>query len=440
MNTLRLLPLVAALLATPAFAADKDLTASVAKTYQDKLGSLFQHFHSHPELSFMEVETSKRLAQELREAGFSVTEKVGGTGVVAMLKNGPGPLVMVRADMDALPLQEKNELPYASKVVAKDHEGKTFPVMHACGHDTHITGLVGTALYMAQNKGKWSGTLMLIGQPAEERVGGALAMKKDKLYERFGKPDYAFAWHVSADVASGTLVASEDAAYSGADSVDIVVKGIGTHGASPHNGKDPIQIANLIYNGLQTIISREKAPREPGVITVGSFHAGTKHNIISDEARLQLTVRSENPQTRKQLLDAIERVAKNAGRMAGMPEDLLPTVIVGEHTPPTANDTALAKRLKAAWEKRLGPGVVASTYTRDGMGAEDFPYFTEDPYIPSVYIRVGGTPKAVIDAAKEGKATIGYNHSPLFKADAEAAIRLGVEATVTALLDLMPKK
>ncbi|MCG2583189.1 amidohydrolase [Massilia sp. TS11] len=438
--SVRHLPLIAALFATPALAADPALSQTIQQNYQSKLAGLFDHFHRNPELSFMEVNTAARLAKELRELGYTVSEHVGGTGVVAILKNGPGPTVMMRADMDGLPVEEKSGLPNASTVKMKDREGNLFPVMHACGHDVHMTSLIGTAQIMAATRSKWSGTLMLIGQPAEERVGGAEAMMKDHVWERFGKPDYALALHVLSDIEAGKLVVVDDAAWSGSDFVDITVHGIGAHGAFPHMGKDPIVIGSEIVLALQTIISREKAPREAGVITVGSFHGGTKNNIIGDRAELQLTVRSESAETRKLMLDAIKRVAVNTARAAGVPEDKLPEVKYGPSTPPTLNDAALAQRVRTAFAKHFGNGIFMDGYKRLHMGAEDFPYFTQEPYIPSVYFAVGGTPKAALDAQKKGGAPVPSNHSPLFKAEAETAIRTGVEATVTALYDLMKKK
>jgi len=414
-----------------------ELSDAVAQDYDQHLAELFDYFHRNPELSSMEFKTAARLAEELREAGFEVTEGFGGTGVVAIMKNGPGPLVMMRADMDGLPVPEKSGLPYASTATQIDWDGNEVPVMHACGHDVHITSLVGTARVMAATRDTWSGTLMLIGQPAEERVGGAKGMMKAGLWEQFGKPDYALAFHVSSAVPTGKLVAVVGAPYSGADTVDIIVHGIGAHGASPHRGIDPVVLGSEIVLALQTVISRELAPREAGVITVGSFHAGTKHNIISDEAHLQLTVRNDNLETRKLLLDAIKRIAVNMGRVAGLPEDLLPEVIVSdESVPPTVNDIQLTERLRAEWRKELGEDIFYEAKRLD-MGAEDFPFFTTDPYIPSTYFSVGGTPQAAFDAEEAGGPAVPSHHSPLFKVQAEESVILGVEATVIALRNLL---
>lgn len=422
-----------------AFAFEKQTANYIAKDYQQHLAPLWDHFHQNPELSLMEIKTAKRLAKELRAVGFEVTEKVGGTGIVALMKNGDGPMVMVRADMDGLPVVEQSGLANASKIKMKDWNGETVGVMHACGHDVHITSLVGTARYMAANKDKWSGTLMLIGQPAEEKGPGASAMMADNLWQRFGKPDYAFAFHVSANAEAGKVIVDEGSPYAGADTVDITVHGIGAHGASPHQGKDPIVIGAQIVNNLQTIISRELAPRYAGVITVGAFHAGTKHNIISDEAKLQLTVRSLTPEVREQLLSAIKRIAIGTARTAGMSEDKLPEVVVSEFSfPPTFNDQKLAKRLKGVLSEAMGSDALLEP-SETGMGAEDFGFFTSKPYIPSVYFKVGGTPKADFERAAAGGAQVPSHHSPQFKITPEPAIKSGVEATVHALLDVMKK-
>ncbi len=419
--------------------AAKELSEAVKNDYENHLGALFEYFHRNPELSAMEVNTAARLATELRAAGFGVNEGVGGTGIVATMKNGPGPLVMMRADMDGLPVKEKSGLDYASKATQADWDGKQVSVMHACGHDVHITSLVGTGRAMAASRESWSGTLMLIGQPAEEKVGGAKSMMGDNLWQRFGQPDYALAFHVSSSTPTGKLEAFVGSPFSGADSVDIIIHGVGAHGAAPHRGVDPVVLGSQIVMALQTVISRDLAPREPGVITVGSFHAGTKHNIISDQAHLQLTVRSESIETRQLLLDGIKRVAENMGRVAGLPDDKLPEVIVSEESvPPTLNNVELTQRLRGVWKKALGSDVFFEK-KRGGMGAEDFPFFTTEPYIPSTYFVVGGTPQAAFDTEAAGGEPVPSHHSPLFKVEAEASVRLGVEATVLALRELLQK-
>ncbi|MEO1575157.1 MAG: amidohydrolase [Pseudomonadota bacterium] len=419
---------------------DDDLSRAIQKDYDDHLGALFVHFHRNPELSTMETKTSARLAGELRDAGFEVTEGVGGTGIVAIMENGDGPLVMMRADMDGLPVEEKSGLDYASTAKQVDWDGNEVFTMHACGHDVHITSLVGTARRMSAMRDRWSGTLMLIGQPAEEARGGANLMMKDNLWQRFGQPDYAMAFHVSANLPTGKLIAVEGSPYSGVDSVDILIHGIGGHGASPHMTVDPVVLGAQIVLGLQTVVSRNLPPREPGVITVGSFQAGTKHNIISDMAKLQVTVRNESDVTRKLLLDGIRRVAENMGRAAGLPEDKLPEVHVRESDryPPTLNDLDLTRRLRGVWTDTFGEDILIDE-KRLGMGAEDFPFFVTDPYIPSTYFAVGGTPIEDFIKARDGGPPVPSHHSPLFKVAPEPAVTTGVSATVVALLELLQR-
>jgi hippurate hydrolase len=423
-----------------AYAGESELSKAIAKDYKANLAPLFDYFHRNPELSFVETKTAARLAKELRDAGFEVHEGVGKTGVVAILKNGPGPLVMLRADMDGLPVQEKSGLSNASTIMQKDKDGVLMPVMHACGHDIHITSMIGTAHQMAANKAAWSGTLMLIGQPAEEIVAGARAMMDDKIWTKFGRPDYALTFHVNAAVVAGKIDAVEGSPWSGVDTVDILIHGQGAHGASPHRGKDPIVLGAQIVLALQTIISRERAPREPAVITVGSFHAGTKSNIIGDNAKLSLTVRSESAETREMLLKAISRVALNTARAAGIAENQLPEVtLIGEPAPPTLNNIALTKRLKKVWTEKLGLEIFDPNYNRLDMGAEDFPQFTTKPEIPSLYFSVGGTPAEAFAVEKAGGAPVPSHHSPLFKVSSEPAINTGVETTVIALMELLKK-
>ena len=429
--------LASAIASTPALAAP-DFAAEVKADYDRQLRAMFEDFHRNPELSFKENRTARIMAQQLRAIpGMAVTEGVGGTGVVGVLKNGAGPTVLVRADMDGLPVEEKSGLAYASKARQTGIDGVESPVMHACGHDVHITSMVGTARRLAALKDRWKGTILFIVQPAEERVGGAKAMIEDGLYTRFPKPDYALAFHVGADLATGKVSASEGIQYSSADSVDIVVHGIGAHGASPNTGKDPIFIGSQIVVAMQGIIGREIEPLKPAVITVGAFHAGIKHNIISDRAHLQLTVRANDEATRAQLLAAIKRVAEGVARANGLPESKLPEVKVSEGTPTTINDAALARRLNAAMARDLGPQVL-EPYVQTGMGAEDFAYFVEPRHgIKGYYFAVGGTPQAAFDAEKAGGPAVPSHHSPLFKIDPEPSIRLGTEAMTVAVLDLM---
>ena len=432
--------LFAAILVQSTTAAAGDLHDDIRKDYDDYLAALFDHFHQNPELSLVEFETASRMAAELRDAGYEVTERVGGTGVVALMKNSEGPFVMMRADMDGLPVEEKSGLPNASEKTQKDPiTGNIVSTMHACGHDVHITSLVGTARQMASRINQWSGTLMLVVQPAEERGLGARAMKADGIWDRFGQPDYALAFHVDANNVAGKINISEGSPYAGADTVDIIIHGVGAHGAHPHRGRDPIVLGSQIVLALQTLVARELSPRAPGVVTVGSFHAGTKHNIISDRAHLQLTVRNTSEETRELLLNGIKRIAENMGRAAGLSEDKLPEVIISEESiPPTLNDPALARRLKTAWMDAMGEETVIDNPTK-GMGAEDFPFFTAQPKILSVYWSIGGTPKEDFDREAAGGPPVPSHHSPLFKVAPEPSVRAGAESTVVALMELMGK-
>jgi hippurate hydrolase len=431
------------LLATtaPAAAAGIDGAAiekAVAADWSGYLAPLYDHFHRNPELSFVEVNTAARMAKELRAVnGMEVTEKVGGTGVVGVLRNGPGPTILLRADMDGLPLEEASGLPNASKVRQANREGVVQPVMHACGHDTHITGLVGTARRLAALRDQWSGTIVFVVQPAEERISGARAMVDDGFFTRFPKADYALGWHVDADSPTGTVGVAPGLVSSSSDTIDIIVHGVGSHGASPHQGKDPVVMGSQIVMALQTLPSREIDPLQPAVVTVGAFHAGAKHNIISDKAELLLTVRADSQTVRDQLVAGIERIAKNVGRMNGMPEDRLPTVKVSdERTIPTMNDPELVTRLRTTFAGAFGPKVL-NQVAREGMGAEDYPYLVA-PGVKSVYFTVGGTPQAAFDAAKAGGPPVPGHHSPLFKVDGEAAVKLGAATMTAAVLDLAP--
>lgn len=419
-------------------APSPDLAAAIAADYDKDLEALFLDFHKNPELSYKETRTAAIMARQWRAAGFTVTEQVGGTGVVAVMKNGAGPTLMLRADMDGLPLVEDSGLDYMSTVKQVSIDGEEQPVMHACGHDVHITSLIGTARQMAARKDQWAGTLVLIAQPAEERIGGAKLMMEDGLYTRFPKPDYAMAFHVSADTPTGKLSLDEGIKSSSSDSVDIIVHGVGAHGASPHRGKDPIVMGAEIIMALQTIVSREIAPLRPAVITVGSFHSGFKHNIISDKAVMQLTVRSDDADTRAKLLEGIKRIATNVGRMNGLAEDRLPEVRVShESTPANYNDAALTKRVKDVFAARFGETVFDSK-PREGMGAEDFAYFVQpNTDVPGVYFSVGGTPQADFDREKAGGAPVPSHHSPFFKVAPRESVTLGTEAMTAAALELL---
>jgi hippurate hydrolase len=413
----------------------ESLRDAIASDYP-YLGSLFKHLHAHPELSMQEFETSERLARELQELGFEVTRNIGKTGLVGRLRNGDGPTLLIRADMDGLPVQEKTGLDYASKARQVNLEGVEMPVMHACGHDMHVTSLVGVARRMARMKDQWRGTLLLLGQPAEEALGGARAMVADGLYRRVGRPDYALALHVIARHPAGRIAFSDGLMYSSADTVRIDVRGVATHGASPHLGNDPVLIGSQIVLALQNIVTREVAPIEPALITVGAFHAGTAPNVISDHARLDVTVRANSAETRALLLKSIERVALNTARAAGVPESLLPQVgVAPDGAPTTTNDAALARRVRAAMEEGMGPEAFVPRRQTD-MGAEDFPDLVSvDPPIPSVYFEVGGTPPEKLASGKWAG-----HHSPLFEIDPEASVKAGVEAMTLAALELLGRR
>jgi amidohydrolase len=433
MKALPIAFLISILVFVPSSYAAEDLRESIAADYADNLEELFFHFHQNPELSNFEFKTAERLAGEIAALGYEVTMGVGGTGIVAVMKNGNGPTVMIRADMDGLPMKEDSGLAYASQATQVDASGTEFPVMHACGHDVHITALVGTARQMAARRDQWSGTLVLIGQPAEERISGARAMLEDGLYERFPKPEYALAFHVSAGTELGKVEIPLDVVASSSDSVDIVVHGVGTHGAYPQMGIDPVLVASQIVVTLQSVVSRNISPLDPGVITVGAIHGGTKHNIIGTRVELQLTVRSDSQEVRTKLLDGIDRVAEGVGRSFGLPDDLLPEVhrSAVETTPPTINDTATAERVLAAVSSQMGQEYVIQT-PRDGMGAEDFAYFVQAGLgVKGVYFSVGGTPADEVDDAPS-------HHSPFFKVVPGPSIKSGVEATVISAIELMP--
>ncbi len=421
-------------IAVDAHAEDTALRNDIAADYQQRLAALFEHFHRNPELSGHEIETSKRLAAEIRALGYEVTEGVGGNGLVAILRNGAGPTVLLRADMDGLPVEEKSGLPYASTARQTDVAGIEQFVMHACGHDVHMTALVGTARQLAARKSAWSGTLVLIGQPAEEIAGGARAMLADGLYTRFPKPDFALGFHVWATAAAGTIMVPQTIAMSSVDSVDIAVHGVGTHGAYPHRGIDPILVASQIVVSLQSLVSRSIDPLEAGVVTVGAIHGGTRHNIIGDRVDLKLTVRSDNYETRAELLEGVERLAHGVARAHGVPEDKLPEVVVSktETTPPTLNDEPTAARIQAAFKEAFGDERVPPN-RREGMGGEDFAYYGAPEHgVKAVFFFVGGTPEAEL-------ANVAAHHSPLFKIAPERSITTGIEAMVVGAMSLLPK-
>lgn len=431
-----------ALVATPAAAepaGPDDLRASIAAQLPG-LMAIYRDLHQHPELSFQEVRSAKVMADAARAAGFTVTEGVGKTGVVAVLKNGPGPVVLIRADMDALPVVEQTGLPFASTARGTSTAGVESGIMHACGHDTHMTAWIATARQLAARRGQWSGTVVMIGQPAEEVGLGARAMLADGLYTRFPKPDYALSFHDSADLPSGTIGVRPGYALANVDSVDIKVHGVGGHGAYPNLTRDPIVLGAAIVMRLQTLVSREASPFEPSVVTVGSFHAGAKHNIISDGAQLQLTVRSYSDESRAQLLDGIRRIARAEGQASALPDTLLPEVsVLDPYTRATRNNPEFSAELLAFFQQRFG--VAGAVETGPVMAGEDFGEFSraDEPRIKSLILWVGGRPAEQLDRArKEGKTLPGL-HSPFWAPEADKVIAGGAEALTSAALRLLPR-
>ena len=403
------------------------------------LFELYKHLHAHPELSFKEAQTAKRVAEELRQAGLEVTEKVGGHGIVAVLRNGKGPTVLVRTDLDALPVKEQTGLPYASQARQVDDQGNEVSTMHACGHDVHMTSLVGTARVLKALKDRWQGTLVMIGQPAEERGGGAKAMLEDGLFTRFPKPEVCVALHVASELPAGTVGYVEGFALANVDSVDITIRGIGGHGAWPHTTKDPVVLAAQTVLALQTIVSRETAPGEPAVVTIGSIHGGAKHNVIPDEVKLQLTLRSYTDEVREQTIAAVKRITRGLGVAAGLPEEKMPIVQVGgEFTPATYNDPELTRRLAGVFENWFGKTNVWKR--KPVMGGEDFSRYGRTPdKIPICIFWLGAIkPEAIKESEQTGKPLPSL-HSPFFTPVPEPTIKTGVAAMSAAVLELMKK-
>ena len=436
-HRLMLAATAAALIATPATAVT---IGEAVRADMPSLMTMYRDFHAYPELSMQEVRTPAKLAAEARKLGFTVTEKVGKTGVVAVLRNGPGPTLMIRADMDGLPIVEQTGLPFASKVRAVARSGVETGVMHGCGHDTHVTSWVGTARQLVARKAEWSGTLVMIAQPGEETGEGAKAMLDDGLYTRFPKPSTVIGFHDAAAIPAGVIGVTPGYALANVDSVDISVKGVGGHGAYPQTTKDPIVLASRIVTTLQTLVSRENDPANPAVVTVGSFQAGAKHNIISDEARLQLTVRSYTPEVRKLLLDGIRRIVRGEAIAAGMPDDKMPVVTIreAEYTPATFNTQQLSDRALALFAERFG--AARAIKTPAVMGGEDFSRFwLADNKIQSLIFWVGGTPVDKWAAAGGNAAKLPSLHSPYWAPDADAVIATATEAMTALALDVLKK-
>jgi hippurate hydrolase len=404
------------------------------------LVEFYKDLHSHPEMSFCEARTAKQLAEQLRAAGLEVTEKVGGHGIVGVLRNGSGRVVLARADMDALPVKEQTGVPYASHAKTTDEHGREVDVMHACGHDIHMTCLVGTARVLAALKDRWQGTVVFIGQPAEERIGGARRMLADGLFTRFPKPDFCIAQHVSGDLPAGAVGYTEGFALANSDAVDIVVHGAGGHGAMPHKSKDPVVLAAQIVLALQTIVSREIEPVEPSVITVGSIHGGSKHNIIPDHVKLQLTLRSYSDAVRDQQIAAIKRITRGLALAAGLPEDRMPEVSVApENAKSTYNDPALTQRLVHLFGEWFGKDAVKAR--RASMGAEDFGLYgrTKEKIPICIYWLGSADPKRVAEAERSGHVLPSL-HSPHYAPVPEQTIKTGVTAMTAAVLELLGKR
>lgn len=412
-----------------------------------QLISTYKALHAAPELSHYEVKTSAFLAKELRALGYEVTENVGkypnpawkGYGVVAVMKNGVGPTVLVRTDLDGLPVEEKTGVDYASKVKTKNDAGQDVSVMHACGHDVHITSLLGTAKMLVQLKDQWKGTLVLIGQPAEETIDGAKAMLADGLYSKIPKPDYLIALHDAAELEAGKVGYSPGFALANSTSVEITIRGLGGHGSRPESTKDPIVVAAQTILALQTIVSRENSPLDPAVVTVGSIHGGAKSNIIPDEVKLLLTVRSYKEEVRQRILASIARITKNVAEAAGIPEDRAPIVKTSESefTPATYNDPKLTERLAGVFEKTLGANNVVKAPPI--MGAEDFGHFSLDNQIPSSMFWLGAADPVLVEASRKSGKPLPSLHSSLFAPLPEPTLRTGVKAMTAAVLELMKK-
>ena len=407
-----------------------------SKEIQVNLLELYKELHANPELSYQEFETSKKLASVLESIGYQVTRNVGGNGVVALLENGDGNTVMFRADMDGLPVEEKTGASYASKNRVKNLEGEEVFTMHACGHDVHMTVLIGVAEYLYKIKDTWQGTLLLVLEPAEEVSGGARNMIKDGLFTKFPRPDFNLAFHVSASLQAGKVGYLPGWAMANVDSVDITVKGLGGHGAYPHTTKDPIVIAANIVTQLQTIVSRQIAPTDPAVVTVGSIHGGTKHNVIPNEVKLQLTLRSYTDEVRNQTLSSIERIVRGSAISAGLTEEYFPVIeIKDEYTPAVFNNPSLVEKVQRSFVNTLGDDKVIEV--SPVMGGEDFGMFGRvEPIIPTALFWLGAVNNEVYEKAKRDDLTLPSLHSDLFLPDADPAINTGVEAMSNAIVDL----
>jgi amidohydrolase len=444
MRKLLLLPVVLAIMVFNVTGQQLSLDAMIDRDIASWL-STYRALHAAPELSHREEKTSAFVAGELRKLGFTITERIGkfqnaqwvGYGLVAVMKNGPGPTVLVRTELDALPVEEKTGVPYSSQVKTKNDAGVEVSVMHACGHDMHMTSFLGTAKMLTELKERWSGTLVLLGQPAEETGDGAQAMLRDDLYTTMPRPDFAIALHDKPELETGKVGYTPGYAMASATSIDIKIRGIGGHGSMPETTKDPVVVAAQVVMALQTIVSRENSPLDPAVVTVGSIHGGTRYNIIPDEVNLQLTVRTYREEVRRRILASIERIVKGVAATAGIPEDHAPTVKVAEGTGSMYNEPQLVDRLVVVFKQALGEENVVKVAPI--MASEDFGYFSLDHKIPTVMFWLGASDPVKVKQSRETGVALPGLHSALFTPVPEPTLRTGVKAMTSAVLELMKK-
>ena len=430
--------LFSSLIVVPKSGFTQDVDRFIDDIYPE-LDQLYKHLHQNPELSLQEKETSARIASELKSLGYQVTENVGGYGVVGVLENGAGPVLLIRSDMDALPMEEKTGLPYASTKKGISNDGKETYIAHSCGHDIHMSVFVGTAKMMVEYKNAWRGTLLMVGQPSEENGLGASNMMKDGLYERFPHPDYAIALHDDPFLPAGMLGYKAGALMAGVDMMNVTVYGQGAHGAAPHKGIDPIVLSSQMVQAYQTIVSRTIAPTDPAVVTVGSIHGGTVHNIIPDEVVMQLTLRSYSPAVRELLLTSVKRISENLARAAGLPEDKLPTYWIRDpHTPALINDSELTNRMVNVFQNHFGEENVKEVEAQ--MIGEDFSrYGLQERMIPITMFYLGASDPAFLEKAQREGLEIPGLHSPYFAPLPEPTIKTGVKAMGMFAMDILGK-
>ena len=444
MRKLYLVPAMLAVLAFNVIGQQLSLDAMIDRDIASWL-TTYRTLHAAPELSHREEKTSAFVAGELRKLGFTVTERIGkfqnaqwvGYGLAAVMKNGPGPTVLVRTELDALPVEEKTGVPYSSQVKTKNDAGVEVSVMHACGHDMHMTSFLGTAKMLTELKDRWSGTLVLLGQPAEETGDGAQAMLRDDLYTKIPRPDFAIALHDKPELETGKVGYTPGYAMASSTSIDIKIRGVGGHGSMPEATKDPVVVAAQVVMALQTIVSRENSPLDPAVVTVGSIHGGTRYNIIPDEVNLQLTVRTYKEEVKRRILASIERIVKGIAATAGIPEDRAPIVKVAEGTSSTYNEPQLVDRLVVAFKQALGEENVVKVAPI--MASEDFGYLSLDQKIPATIFWLGASDPAKVKQSRETGVALPGLHSALFSPVPEPTLRTGVKAMTSAVLELMKK-